>query len=78
MISRVREAFEKDTEHKIKVAVLDHIMSGLSTILPLPELIELCHKYNVQVPWPRPFKWSLKCPLYRPLWMGHTASVRYH
>ena len=45
----MKEALEQDTDHKIKLAVFDHIISALSMILPVSELIELCHQHNVQV-----------------------------
>lgn len=45
----MKEILEQDKERKIRLAVLDHIISGLAMLVPIDELIPILHAHNVKV-----------------------------
>ncbi|XP_077987169.1 uncharacterized protein LOC144441466 [Glandiceps talaboti] len=47
IIQYYRETLSSDSS--IKVAIIDHITSSTAMVLPVKELIQLCHQYGVQV-----------------------------
>lgn len=48
VIDKIKEALENDKEKKIRVVLLDHIISPLGMVLPMKELVELIHAHGAR------------------------------
>jgi isopenicillin-N epimerase len=49
VIDKIKEALENDKEKKIRLVLLDHIISPLGMVLPMKELVDLVHAHGARV-----------------------------